>query len=93
MAPPTKVFPGTVKSYYCDDNHSVNEQSPVRQITQYECNLSNVKMVTCIPIDRFFRVYVLDSNADEVQRMEALLRLEVTIAYHSHTYSYATSYK
>ncbi|ORY87819.1 hypothetical protein BCR37DRAFT_390336 [Protomyces lactucae-debilis] len=56
MAPPTKVFPETVKPYYSDPQHQVSDASPITQMTQYDCDLSNRKVVTCIPIDRFFRV-------------------------------------
>ena len=34
-------------------------------MTQYECDLSDRKVVTCIPIDRFFRVYESMRIADD----------------------------
>lgn len=58
MPPPTKVFPETTKKYYQDHLHQVSAESPLKQITQYECDLSHERHVTCVPIDRFFRMWV-----------------------------------
>lgn len=64
MAPPTKVFPASAKPYYLDHRHQVSGSSSgssssgseLRQITQYECDLTDHKVVTCVPLERFFLV-------------------------------------
>ena len=70
MAPPTKVFPASAKSYYLDHQHQVYPESELRQITQYECDLSDRHVVTCVPLDRFFRV-ARGGGVVEVTRSEA----------------------
>lgn len=83
MAPPTKVFPETTKQYYQDVLHQVDQRpdAQVKQMTQFECDLSSSKVVTCVPIDRFFRMQdfrvAISVCADDLERKEAALSRSV----------------